>query len=934
MIRLSSLLLLALLLCSARVNAQTVQTIIPSTNGTVTAIRSSGSTIYIGGEFTYVGKPLGHAILSSTSTSTVNTSFPVIGTETSDAVKAIAPDGSGGFYIVGSFTSVAGSTRNNIARINSDGTLNAWNPGNNCNSSINAVAVSADFNTVYIGGFFTTIGQSSSSARNRIAAISASTGNATTWNPGISGGGVNCLALSASNTIYVGGSFTTSNTIGANAVTRNRIAEINTGDNNGTTWNPNANSDVNTVLLSGSNVYVGGSFTSIGGATRNYIARIPNSSSTADSWNPNSDNTINALAISGTTVFAGGLFSSIGGVTVGGVAALDAGTNTNMASSTWISNISINSGTPTIKSLTVDGTTLYVGGTYNSIASTVKSNLCAVNISSLASFTLASFSTTTGSNVNTTCVSGTNIYIGGDFYVSDGSARNYIASINGTTGAINSWNPNANNTVKDIYISNNGNDAYVSGQFTSIGGQSRNRLAKLSTSTGNADGTWNPNADNTVEKMSMNSTETTLFFYGGFSNINGATARANAAAVSTTGTGVATAFSFTGLPDITTRLISVAPGDSIVYFGYNSTGVTINSVTRNYFCAVRASNGTTSNWNPLFNQAPFTVVYVGTTMYMGGQFSSLDGSACPRLAKFSAAAGWHEPVHDLTWNNTSSNIPSGEVRTLIYTSGGTSPLLYFSGSFSSVLGSTRQSYAAIKASDLTVMPWNLNVDNNATLNARMHLNTTTNKIYIGDNANSSFAGTRAYNFLAISGDASDPLPIKLVEFNGEYKNEAIELAWTTAIELNCEKFEIEKYNELTNEFERIGEQAGHGYSKELHRYHFTDHSPLSVNYYKLKELDFDGNAEYSKTISINTIPSAKASIAIYPNPSTNVSRIYYTLVAEQTTITVYDQLGRKIKTIDNIQDKTGMLELDLGKGIYFVNVASGNELINKKIIIQ
>jgi hypothetical protein len=319
---------------------------------------------------------------------------------------------------------------------------------------------------------------------------------------------------------------------------------------------------------------------------------------------------------------------------------------------------------------------------------------------------------------------------------------------------------------------------------------------------------------------------------------------------------------------------------------------------------------------------------------MGGQFSSLDGSACPRLAKFSAAAGWHEPVHDLTWNNTSSNIPSGEVRTLIYTSGGTSPLLYFSGSFSSVLGSTRQSYAAIKASDLTVMPWNLNVDNNATLNARMHLNTTTNKIYIGDNANSSFAGTKAYNFLAISGDASDPLPIKLVDFNGEYKNEAIELDWTTAIEINCEKFEIEKYNELTNEFEKIGEQAGHGNSKELNTYHFTDHSPLSINYYKLKELDFDGYSEYSKTITIHTIPSAKASIDIYPNPSTNTSRIYYSLVAEQTIITVYDQLGRKIKTIDNIQDKTGVLELALAKGIYFVNIASGNELINKKIIIQ
>ncbi len=909
--------------------AQTIQTNLPSANGAINAIRTSGNTIYLGGSFTYLGKPYGHTVMSNTSTSTVNTNFPFIGLESYDEVKAIAADGSGGYYVVGGFTSVGGTTRNNIVRINSDGTINSWNPGANCDGAINTVVVSADFNTVYIGGNFTTIGQSTSSTRNRIAEISASTGNATSWDPN-SNSTVNCLALSASSTIYVGGNFTS---IGGQ--TRNRIAEINTGSNTATTWNPNSDNEVNCILVSGSNIYTGGYFTNIGGNSRNYIARIPNNSNTSDSWNPNANNTIFALAISGTNVFAGGMFTAIGGVTTNALAALDASTNTNMGNSSWTANISITTGTPDVRGLTVDGTTLYASGTFTNCGGSAKANLASINISSLSSFTLGSFSTTAGSQVNATCVSGSNIYIGGKFTISDGSSRNYIASVNGTTGAINSWDPNPNNEIKDIILSSNGNDAYVSGTFTSIGGQSRNRLAKLSTSTGTADATWDPNANAGVEKMALNSTESTLFFYGFFTTINGATSRPSAAAVSTTGAGTATAFTFTGLPDVTTRLISVSPGDSIVYFGYNSTGITINSDTRNFFCAVRASDGTTTNWNPLFNQAPFAIVYVGNTMYIGGQFTSVGGDASyQRLAKFDGSGGWHEPVQDFTWNATSSSRPNGDIRAIIYTSTGTSPLLYIAGSFSLIGSTPRQTYAAIKASDMAIMTWSITCDLSGTLNTRLALSNTNQKIYIGDNANTLFNGTTAYKFLGVSGDATDPLPIKLVNFTGEMNNNTVQLNWTTSTEINNHHFEIERFDEQNKEFRNIDEIPGNINSHEIINYHYTDKisNPNTNYYYRLKQVDIDGNFEYSNTITIAG-NKLNEQISIYPNPANGVFYLQKNNFDKDISISIYDCMGKKVFE-KMIVDPNSVEEINLPNGMYFVNMISGEEIHSEKILVQ
>jgi hypothetical protein len=180
------------------------------TNGTVNAVLPdpAHNAIYIGGTFTYVGPNTGNGVPIGSTSGAALTSFPRV----NGTINAAIPDGVGGWYIGGTFTRVGGITRNNIAHILSDYTVDPnFNP--NANGIVRALAINGS--TVYAGGDFLTIGGQS---RNRLAALcitancdgnNTAAGNATTWNP-TANGTVFALAING-NTVYAGGFFTTIN---------------------------------------------------------------------------------------------------------------------------------------------------------------------------------------------------------------------------------------------------------------------------------------------------------------------------------------------------------------------------------------------------------------------------------------------------------------------------------------------------------------------------------------------------------------------------------------------------------------------------------------------------------------------------------------------------------------------------------------------------
>ncbi|MDW3652499.1 MAG: T9SS type A sorting domain-containing protein [Bacteroidia bacterium] len=93
-------------------------------------------------------------------------------------------------------------------------------------------------------------------------------------------------------------------------------------------------------------------------------------------------------------------------------------------------------------------------------------------------------------------------------------------------------------------------------------------------------------------------------------------------------------------------------------------------------------------------------------------------------------------------------------------------------------------------------------------------------------------------------------PVEYLDLVGEYVGQEILLSWSTARELNNQKFEIERLDAF-GEFVQIGEKVGNGTTQETSRYVFRDQQPLlGSNYYRLKQIDFDGQFHYSSILEV------------------------------------------------------------------------------------
>src|SRR5438094_9899982 len=105
--------------------AQSVRTDFWITNGQVNAQVLRGNTLYVGGSFSFVGPVTGAGVPVDAGTGAPASGFPAV----NGSVMSAVPDGAGGWFIGGQFTSVGTSVRANLAHVLSDLSVSAWNPG-------------------------------------------------------------------------------------------------------------------------------------------------------------------------------------------------------------------------------------------------------------------------------------------------------------------------------------------------------------------------------------------------------------------------------------------------------------------------------------------------------------------------------------------------------------------------------------------------------------------------------------------------------------------------------------------------------------------------------------------------------------------------------------------------------------------------------------
>ena len=435
----------------------------PGADGAVYALAVSGSIVYAGGAFAHIGgQARGHLAALDATTGLVNTWNPNALPDYA-SVLCLAVDG-GRVYASGSFTAIGGQLRTGLAALDpSTGMATSWNPSPGPMFT-NVYAMVPAGNTVYVGGSFATIGGAD---RASLAALDASTGQATPWDPGTDGQ-VNALAL-VGGTLYVGGAFAH-----AGGMERLRAAAIDTASGAATAWRPDLNpvdAAVRALAFDGTHLFAGGTFTSAGGVVRNHVAAIDATTGRPTGWDPNADNDVDALALAGGTIYLGGDFLAVGGAPRAHLAAVD---RTTAAITPWDPGAD-----RTVRALATGGGAVYAGGEFAEIGGQSRSFIAALDS---ATGTATSWAPGANGVVRALALGGGTLYAGGSFTSIGGAARNRIAALDAAHGTVASWDPDANDWVGALAIQDG--SVIAAGAFTGIGGSARNLVAALDPGSG------------------------------------------------------------------------------------------------------------------------------------------------------------------------------------------------------------------------------------------------------------------------------------------------------------------------------------------------------------------------------------------------------------------------------------------------------------------
>jgi trimeric autotransporter adhesin len=539
----------------------------PAPNGIVKALAYVKGRLYIGGNFTIIGGQSRTGLAALGAGGVLTSWSPMIGS--ADPVRAIAGSNDR-IFVGGAFSTVNGQSRLRLAAFNAvnaadrPGELLPWIA--DANSDVNALEIANG--KLFVGGTFTTV---AGQARNQLAAfhldaaanptglallnkaspgsvsVLAASGNtlyvgqsdlvaldagtgAVVRRLSTNGGGVVALLLFAEK-LYVGGSFRT-----LDGVPRLNLASVDAATNVVSTWNPSPNSAVFALAGFNRTVYAGGTFTGINSVRRDRLAQLDGNGALT-SWNPSASSHVLAIAVSpsGQTIYVGGYFGTINGEAHANLAAIDA-TGAAIASFNHPSTSQpIHTPSPfrhpredRVNAVVLSGSKVFAGGrfakglaAYHAVEAPVSAG---VRIPWTAQIGW----------VETLAVGGDQrLYAGGSFTTADGQPRlrlaAYALDAASHPGALSIWDPSADATVYASTIL--GGTIYIGGDFLTAHGVPHHHLAAFD-STALPMG-WQPHANGSV--FAMTKVGNTILAAGDFT-VAASSARPYIASIRTNGT--------------------------------------------------------------------------------------------------------------------------------------------------------------------------------------------------------------------------------------------------------------------------------------------------------------------------------------------------------------------------------------------------------------
>ena len=199
------------------------------------------------------------------------------------------------------------------------------------------------------------------------------------------------------------------------------------------------------------------------------------------------------------------------------------------------------------------------------------------------------------------------------------------------------------------------------------------------------------------------------------------------------------------------------------------------------------------------------------------------------------------------------------------------------------------------------------------------------------------------NTFYVAATSSSPLPVELSSFSASVVGDAVKLNWRTETEVNNYGFEVERcaLSAERQAWEKIGFVNGNGNSNSPKSYSYEDKNVTAGKYsYRLKQIDTDGQFEYSKTVEVDLGGVKKFELSQnYPNPFNPTTTIKFSLPeAANVKLTLFNILGQEVKTLVNESKESGVHTInfnasELNSGIYIYKLESGSFTQTRKMTL-
>lgn len=545
----------------------------------------------------------------------------------------------------------------------------------------NVVATMRYGGKLYIAGAFNSVGPISGGG----IAVDPVTGEPLSSFPRVNGT-VRVILNDGTGGFFMGGSFTAVGSVPclnlAHVTSLGHIAG----------WYPNPDGEVDALALHEGRLFVGGRFHSIAGELRAHIAAVEVSTGRATNFDPSADSTVRVLQFAPSGLYIGGDFARLGGQTRHGIARMDSSLT---SVSSWDPDANFSAVPGAVHAIACLNDTIYLGGFFGNLGSSVRHNLAAVSASSGALLDWAP--EVTGPNdrywgdpyVDALAVQGTSLLVAGHFAGVSGQPRDGIAAVDRATGVVTPWNPAAGTAAQVTTLLLNGNSVRVGGFFGSFGGQRRRGCAEVDLTTGTATA-WNPNPNDAV--LALASDRRFVYVGGYFTGAGSRWQPRHCLAALDATTGELEPWR----PDPDGLFVdALAAHGGRVYAGGHF--LSIGGQVRTGLAALDTLSGAATNWKADTNGAPLSLAIAGDTLLVGGEFTSLGGVA----RRFLGAVDLNSALVT-NWDPA----PNDWVKEIVVANG----VSYAAGSFSSIGASPRNGVAAIDLVTGQSTPWNPNAD--------------------------------------------------------------------------------------------------------------------------------------------------------------------------------------------------------------------------------